>query len=281
MAETDSLLRCTFGPSAYQLLSWEGSEEPIVLENIGRAGSTVSIKGKGRIVGTSAADLATQIALALLAGETSGQDFGVWEHNVLTYLLPASKCRSGGPHIAIDIEDNLDGEPLSRNFNFTVKADTFLSPGFSATAVGFKTSTTTGPDGLRTVTRSGTYFGANADGIYTSQILPAFQALYPTPLWVVEEDQRDVDSFGTTLTYSMRAVELFATFPAALGIVDGEAHTRVDRDESMNLVTTAEFDLLLDPKIDPQTVYDSLRSLVSGPKTSWSITRIDCAAASR
>ena len=278
MSDYSQYLSCSVGTASFQLRDFSMKAAPVVKANQGRVWTDVTITFEGWVDGTSPADLSTKLAQVT-------QSFGVPQQDVIiTGLAGATEaaiyaigCLEGGPFIEWEMLKGSD-EILTRRFNVTVTAK-YFDPGNGSSQAQpydtFKLTTAVRPDGLSTVTRGGESHGPQADAFFLNTILPAMQANYPLPKWVVNYNhEQSGDLKQTSCTYTVTAEEQFANLPAIAGAtaVNGEASTRMERDEQYRLTTVIEFDLAVVG--DPYKLRDSLKPAGTILRSSSRVTML-------
>jgi hypothetical protein len=261
MRDFDSLLSINVGGAACQLADYSYFSEPLVKEGKGRTGTHVRLEGEGWIeAGQDSSAFGTRLLEAVASFSVSGQNIIIqeWGGPVKLELL-AAQCVEGGPHITFTLDRNLDGVGLVKKFRFSADAEQKLNTDDpNEPSNTFTATTTTGPDGLRTVEINGEVTGSNAMSHFTTKVLDQFASQYPHAKWV-RNHQAGVNLAGDKVTYTVTFAELLNPYPAALPseAVDGEASIRMERDEQFKLVRIFRFDLVVTG--DPQTVYDAIR----------------------
>jgi hypothetical protein len=260
MGAFDNLLQCTVGGTSFQLDNYSLTIAPIVVANIGRTGSQISVKGKGWIEAASADELASTTTTQADTFQISGAAFSVSGVGGATeYSLSPAQCLDGGPHFTLTIEEQT--EALIKRINFEVSARTVLP------TTGYTLNVTTRPDGLMSVQQDGQISG---DGSTVAAALSAFKAVYPPANWIISY-KTTTDSLGLHINYSFTAVQLLVPYPSidqSNAIVDGEAQVRRDRDEQYRISTTYDYDLLITG--DYLQVVDDLRSLAMQDEENYS-----------
>lgn len=270
MADTDSMLKCSVGGSAFRLVDYAYSEKPMLGE-VGRMGTEITLSGKGEISAATQTLLSAAIATLLAAMRTSGQDWtitalgGVTEIQVLSAM-----CLDGGPHCSVDLVENLDGASLVRNVEFELTAKTTVDGSAQGTGSGEKNSnaynqtTKETPDDLRNVTIRGQIAGPASRTYFDTTVVPFFDGKFAANKWVKKEVSYQAKPADDFADYQIVYGELVEVFPLAGGIgqiVDGEATQTKERDEQGRLVRRVTFDFLLDgPNADQ--VMNKMRAML-------------------
>jgi hypothetical protein len=247
MGALDNLFQCSLGGSSFQLENYSYQETPIIVTNVGRTGSTISIKGTGWLQDADVATFSSDLIALPTGFRASGLAFNIYGiGGVLECQVTPQMCVEGGPHFALTVENQ--SEALIKPISFEVTAKTFAT--FSSiTQTGYQESVTTKPDGNRVVQRDGVIVGGN---ITVAEALAAFQQIYPPANWVISY-KSSANNLGQNVSYSFTAVELDQTYPLIGGgggeggtaIVDGECNSRTDRDEQYRVATVYDYDLLV------------------------------------
>lgn len=261
MAEFANILACNLGGAAAQLTDYTYQTAPIVKEDKGRTGTTVTLSGTG-YVNADAGAFGAAVRATVDQFSLSGADVIVSEFSgALLAELLAARCLNGGPHVGVKLLGNLDGTALVKKFEFAATGEQNLGGDDSPPTNSYTLKTTTGPDGMRQVSIDGEIAGKGAMAYYSATVLPAFNAAYPTAKWV-PTNSAGINQAGDKASYSIGYVEITAALPAAGGtvVVDGEATTRLERDEQQRLLAHYTYDMLCVG--DPQKILDALRPLV-------------------
>jgi hypothetical protein len=234
------------GQVLLQLEDYSLTTSPIVKDAQGRVGTTVTLEGEGYIENADATAFATALQTAASSFSFSGGTIEIIGLGGVTELLLAPvDFLNGGPHASFEILGKPDSG-LRRQVKFKATGENAPKNGGQPTELSYKVETSTRPDRLRQITRSGELAGAGISAYMEAVLKPLILATYPAGQWIpsYKLDRNFKDDRGT---YSFTFIELRDALPAAGNsqVVDGELTMHVDRDEQMRKVTTKTADMVV------------------------------------
>jgi hypothetical protein len=257
----------------FQIDGIQWSEDPLIIENVGRTSTNVKAELTGFISSPDLATLTADIATLQTNSRISGLDLTITgvAGNVLHQIL-ASDCYEAGPHIAFTVLD-ADGGLYRR-----VKATAVAKSHLAQLLHNYRLRIRTAVDGLVTVSQEGTLRPSAASAMFTSTVLPAFEAAYPSYLITFEVDYpfgTQISEAGATTSitdeitrYRINAVQLASPLPTGgtAVVVDGEVTQRSETDEQQRVTTTTEYELQLQPNTgDYTSLVNALRPASGTP----------------
>jgi hypothetical protein len=266
MADTSNLLACTYGTSNLVVVSYSVRETANLDKTTGvRIGTFVRVEADCEVRGTDPASYASDLQAIEVDLRVDGRDFTITGlNNTVEYFIPASGSIDAGPHCGFEMRDGESA--LSKKIKLIVTTQQSSQGNSSTPTNSFDVKTATGPDGLQTISQTGTLTGVATSSYFLSTILPAFQRAYsagqPNSHWTVSATM-DAATTGTsnTLKYTMTAKQLFGPLPSveAATAVEGTMSQQIACDEHYRKTTTYEFNLLIWGGGDPVQLLTSIR----------------------
>jgi hypothetical protein len=258
--DLSALMGCTL-PLQIDGIAW--NEDPLVVQDVGRTATTVKAEGVGYLDSADLITLASDIANLETTSRVSGVDLTITGiSGAVLHRLRASDCYEGGPHIAFAVLDADGG--LYRRVKFTVTAKCH----FAQLLHNWRIKIATGIDGLSVITQQGSLQPAAASVLFSSTVLPAFQAAYPPAQYLITFDvdypfgqQTSEGGQNTTITdettrYQITGRQLASALPGGGGsavVVEGEVIQRSSRDDQQRKTIITEYELQLKPNTGDYT----------------------------
>jgi hypothetical protein len=275
MSTLSGLGTFSYGSLTLDLLEYDAKETPQISQTSGRVSTKVEIKATCQIIGSSQADLVSQLNAAIAVLRIDAQSMVITGLTAANeYTLFAADCTLSTP--CCTFETKQGPAPLTKNLIVTVDAYTLAdhtgkNPGGAAPpSNSFTTKYATGTDQLVTVTVTGKMVGLNSPAYFLGTVLPGIQTNYPLPAWVIDSSYTaSSDASSSSLSYSVTVRQNVGPLPAMDKenyALDGEATIKIEIDEQFRRSTTTQYDLLFAG--DGKALYGNLRAMAASPPGS-------------